>query len=143
MEIIQPSPPDFEQIKDILQLAELPATDLTLDHLDRFLIVRDGPTLAGFGGLELYGQAALLRSVYVHLEYRERGLGSHLVHRLEQKAIERGTATIYLLTTSAERFFSHLGYWRIERRLAPAAIQASPEFSSLCPETAICMQIDL
>jgi amino-acid N-acetyltransferase len=143
MEITQPEPAELEQIKQILKLAALPTTDLTQAHLHRFLVARDGATLAGVGGLEIFGQDALLRSVVVDPVYRERGLGSHLVHRLEEAAQEQGADTIYLLTTSAERFFSLLGYRRIERRQTPPTIQATPEFTSLCPDTAVCMQIDL
>ncbi len=143
MEIIQPSLTEFEPIKNLLSTAALPTIDLTPDHLQHFLVARDNGSLAGAGGLEIFGRDAMLRSVVVEPGYRERGLGSHLVHRLEEQARQHGVAALYLLTTSAERFFSQLGYWRIDRSQVPSKIQTTEAFTKLCPDSAVCMQINL
>jgi amino-acid N-acetyltransferase len=48
-----------------------------------------------------------------------------------------------LLTQTAEALFAQHGYRRAERASAPAALQASPQFASLCPSSAVFMQKDL
>jgi amino-acid N-acetyltransferase len=54
-------------------------------------------------------------------------------------ATELKIREIYLLTTTAAEFFTHLGYRQVDRALAPAAIASTKEFSSLCPSTAVFM----
>jgi amino-acid N-acetyltransferase len=44
-----------------------------------------------------------------------------------------------LLTQTAEVFFANRGYRRIGRADAPQAVQASAEFRSLCPASAVAM----
>jgi amino-acid N-acetyltransferase len=44
------------------------------------------------------------------------------------------------LTTTAERYFPKFGFERIERNDVPASVQASVEFTSACPSSAIVMR---
>lgn len=60
-------------------------------------------------------------------------MGSALTLHAEQFAASQNIRSIYLLTTTAESFFSRLGYKRIDRSAAPASIAATREFSQLCP----------
>jgi amino-acid N-acetyltransferase len=62
-----------------------------------------------------------------------------LVAACEQYAIESGIDTLYLLTETAETFFECLGYTRLPRDRAPAAIVRSAQFASLCPSSAAFM----
>jgi amino-acid N-acetyltransferase len=57
-------------------------------------------------GLEPCGQDALLRSLVVAPDERAHGLGTSLVEHAEQEARKRGLRALYLLTTTAEGFFS-------------------------------------
>jgi amino-acid N-acetyltransferase len=59
-----------------------------------------------------------------------------LARRLEVPAI-------YLLTTTAERFFPKFGFERIQRTDVPATVQTSIEFTSACPSTATVMRKSL
>jgi amino-acid N-acetyltransferase len=43
------------------------------------------------------------------------------------------------LTLTAKTFFEQQGYRIIDRRSVPEDVQASEEFRSLCPASAICM----
>lgn len=140
MQIKSPTPKHLESLKQLLQRYDLPYQDLTAAKLPDFLLAWDGHRLAGAGGLEFYTEIALLRSLVVDQGYRNHGLGAHLVHRLEEYACLRGVRRVYLLTTTAERFFTALGYRRTVRETAPAALQETAEFRSLCPDTAVCMQ---
>jgi amino-acid N-acetyltransferase len=117
----------------LLESAALPASDLTDDHMKDFFYVGLATAPIGIVGVQFYGADALLRSLVVTSAYRTRGLGHGLVERAEQHARERGAATVYLLTTTAESFFRLRGYVVTPRDRAPAAIRSTPEFAGLCP----------
>ncbi len=129
---------DIPAIRELLHDANLPAQDLGAPN-QRFLVARDGGALAGCVGLEEYGDAALLRSLAVAPSRQGRGLGSALYERARFVAREAGSRDLFLLTTTAERFFARDGFVRVDRSAVPAPVQASPEFRSLCPATAVCM----
>lgn len=134
---------DLPAIRALLAAENLPQADLTTAHLHDFLVLRAGGGLAGVAGLEVHGTDALLRSVVVPRALRAQGLGAALVAAAEAQARARGVTRLYLLTTTAAPFFAHRGYRVVDRREAPPALQASPEFSALCPASATCMARDL
>ena len=130
---------DTAQIRALLESAELPTADLTPGLLEHFLVIREGASLVAVGGLELSADAALLRSVAVAASRRGRGVGKRMVEALESLAQSRGVGRLYLLTTSADRFFASLGYESAPRETAPQGIRQRPQFSSLCPSTSTLM----
>ena len=132
------APADAAAIGALLRAADLPAEDFA-DHLAHFLVARRGDTVVGAVGLELHGRDALLRSLVVAPAERGAGLGGRLVDQLAAMARRRGARRFYLLTTTAEAFFAHRGFARIERGGVPAAIAATSEFHRLCPASAVCM----
>ncbi len=91
-------------------------------------------------GIERYETDGLLRSLVVAPSVRGQGLGEALVHEIEHHARAIGLSSLYLLTTTADKFFDRLGYERIQRDAAPAAVKKSSEFSTLCPSSAVCMR---
>jgi len=70
---------------------------------------------------------------------RNSGPGKRLVALAEQHARVQGVKVICLLTMTAERFFACLGDAPLLRGRAPAAIEATTEFSSLCPASSVFM----
>ncbi len=83
---------------------------------------------------------ALLRSLAVAAHVRGRGVGRALLADAERYARSHEVKDIYLLTTTAERFFARAGYERVERDSAPREIQQTEEFSTLCPATSALMR---
>jgi amino-acid N-acetyltransferase len=67
------------------------------------------------------------------------GIGSQLVEHAERYARSRGVESIYLLTSTAEKFFGGRGYAHTERASAPASIRGTREFASLCPASSAFM----
>lgn len=130
---------DLIGIRWLLDVEELPSADITDDALKHFLVYRDRSGVAGVVGLETYGDCALLRSLVVTSEHMGRGLGRHLMTAAEELAAELAVRSIYLLTTTAQAFFEHMGFRCIGREEAPPAIQTTREFASLCPATAALM----
>lgn len=103
-------------------------------------MARDNGTIAGTAALELYTDGALLRSVAVAPERQGQGLGRELTKAAIRLAEQRHAPAVYLLTTTADRFFPEFGFQRIERAEVPASVQTSIEFTSACPSSATVMR---
>ncbi|MEX0735418.1 MAG: arsenic resistance N-acetyltransferase ArsN2 [Steroidobacteraceae bacterium] len=131
--------PSRTAIIALLEGANLPTVDLTDGHLEHFFFL--GARTAPFGlvGLEIHGRDALLRSLVVASDFRAAGAGSALVEHAEGYARTRSVDAIYLLTTTAEPFFAHRGYGRIEHGEAPASIRSTREYSDICPTSSALM----
>lgn len=126
-------------VKALLLQCRLPIEDLTPAHLQNFLGYGGKSSPVAVVGVEIYGTIGLLRSLAVAEEARGSGVGTRLVNAIECFAKYRGVVDLYLLTSTAKRFFESLGYSEIARVDAPAAIAATKEFSSICPGTATFM----
>lgn len=132
-------PEDYPAICALLAEEGLPNKDIEGGQAGRFhLAIRDRHVLA-CAGLELYGSDALLRSVAVDRRARRHGLGRILVGIAERDARAAAAHRLFLLTTTSASYFEKLGYVAIDRSAAPALLQASPQFASLCPVSAICL----
>ena len=126
-----------QQLSALLASCQLPIADL--GQVPIFLVdVSDGE-LQGAVGLEIYRPFALLRSLAVDETSRGAGLGTALVQAAETQAAEAGVEEVFLLTTTAPRFFERLGYVATSRAEAPEVIRSTREFSALCPDTAALM----
>ena len=113
------------------------------DHLATTLVARDGHRIVGSAALEVYPHGALLRSVAVATERQGQGLGRELAEAAIRLAREIQAPAIYLLTTTAENYFPKFGFERITRTDVPASVQASIEFTSACPSSAMVMRKSL
>jgi amino-acid N-acetyltransferase len=129
---------DLGPIHTLLASASLPYEDVTEELLQDFLVVRS-ESLIGVVGFERYQDVALLRSLAVAKEFGGRGLGQKLVAAAEKRAAEKQVKSLFLLTTTADRFFERLGYRRVPRDEAPPTIRNSNQFASLCPASAVLM----
>ena len=130
--------------------ADLPAAEALLagaglttegvrDWIDRFVVAEEDGCIAGVAGLELYGDAALLRSVAVADAWRRSGIGRALVERALEVATTAGATDIFLLTTTAERYFPRFGFTAVPRSEVSAPVLASAEFRGACPASATVM----
>ena len=136
-------PDDYHKSCLLLTAAGLPVEDLTIDHLEGFLVAEQATGvigLIGLIGLEVFGQVGLLRSLVVHPGRRGLGLGQALVDALETQAVAQGLGELWLLTIDADQFFDRLGFVAASRASAPESIVRTPEFSDLCPEGAVLMK---
>jgi len=118
---------DLSAILELLARSDLPQEGLS-DHLATTLVAQAEQTVIGSAALELYGTAALLRSVAVDQAFRGQGLG--ITH-------------VYLLTETAAEFFPRFGFRPIARAQVPPAVQRSVEFTSVCPVSALAMELHL
>ncbi|RKE25230.1 amino-acid N-acetyltransferase [Paraburkholderia sp. BL23I1N1] len=141
MEIRAAQSTDLETVRALLASADLTNTDVTAKLLTDFLVAAhaDG-TLLGCVGLERFDSDALLRSLAVSVGARGTGVGKALLQLAETTAASSGVSRRYLLTTTASDYFLNAGYRVAGRAAAPAELQASTQFSALCPATAVCLQ---
>ncbi len=130
---------DLEAVLSLLRDNALPVDGLS-DHLATTLVVRDGGRIVGSAALEVYGDGALLRSVAVAPHLQRSGLGRTLTDAAIDLARQRRLPALFLLTTTADGYFPRFGFERIERSQVPATVQASVEFTSACPASAIVMR---
>jgi amino-acid N-acetyltransferase len=135
-------PADAADILALVAQNGLP-TDGLNDHLATAVVAREDARIIGTAALELYPDGALLRSVAVSAAQRGRGLGRLLAEAAIALARDRGAAAIYLLTTTAERFFPRFGFEPITRADVPPRVRTSIEFTSACPSSAIVMRKSL
>ena len=137
------TPADLPAVEGLLTAAHLPLEGVAA-ALPTFTVaeVGDGPSraLVGVAGLEVCRDNALLRSVAVAPEWQGRGLGRVLVERVVAEAEARGLHALYLLTTTAERYFPSFGFARVERGAVPDDVRDTAEFQVACPESAVAME---
>lgn len=133
---------DAAAVFALLEEAHLPSAGLR-DHFATTVVARRGGQILGTVALEVYPEGALLRSVAVAPEVRGQGLGRQLTDEAIRAARSLGVPALYLLTTTAERYFPKFGFEVIDRREVPDSVKASVEFTSACPASATVMRMSL
>jgi amino-acid N-acetyltransferase len=131
---------DAPAVLALLENSGLPV-DGVLEHLGTAIVARDGARVVGCAAVERYVDGALLRSVAVEAAARGSGVGQHLTREALELAGRLGAPAVYLLTTTAERFFPRFGFVPVARADVPPGVQQSVEFRSACPSTAIAMRL--
>src|ERR671927_502750 len=121
------APSDLRAVEELLVANGLP-TEGVAEALRTFVVAEAGGRLVGVAGLEVCCDNALLRSVAVDPEWRSRGLGRALVTRVISEAEARGIRALYLLTTTADRYFPTFGFARITRDEVPEDVRETEEF---------------
>ncbi|MEO8295901.1 MAG: arsenic resistance N-acetyltransferase ArsN2 [Gemmatimonadota bacterium] len=130
---------DLEAISALLTSMELPIDGIE-QWLPHFWVAESVQAIVGLAGVEVYGSSGLLRSVAVVPQWRGSGVARTLVTRILEEARSAGCKDIYLLTTTADRYFPRLGFHTIGRNEVPAELHASAELRGACPDTAVAMR---
>jgi amino-acid N-acetyltransferase len=133
---------DYPAVIALLEAAGLPSAGVPRALAD-FLVADTESGLAGTIGLERYGSAALLRSAVVRPGDQGSGIGAALVRALLDRARDGEIREIYLLTTTAERWFPRFGFAPIAREQVPDGVRASVEFREACPASAMVMRLPI
>jgi arsenite methyltransferase len=137
----QAAPADVPVIERLLAGTGLPTAGV-VEHLSTFFVA-DAGDLAGVIGLELAGEAVLLRSLAVASDQQKRGLGSALFEHALEQARQAGATAAYLLTNTAADFLIRWGFTPIAREAIPAKLLQNSALSTLCPDTSTCMKAAL
>jgi len=132
------APADLPAVERLLTASSLPL-DGVRDAFPTFVVAQSGEDIVGVAGMEQVGNDALLRSVAVHPDWRSHGVGRALVTRVISDAESRGLRALYLLTTTAERWFPGFGFRAITRDAVPTGLRDTAEFAGACPASATVM----
>src|SRR5688572_26330110 len=136
---------DLPAIERLLVSSGLPTAGVA-EALASFVVAESGQgkRIVGVIGLELCcDEYALLRSAAVEPDWRGTGLGRRLVMHLIADAESRGIKALYLLTTTAERYFPSFGFVPTTRDAVPHEVKQSVEFREACPASATVMALEL
>ena len=121
---------DVPRMAELITGEHLPAYGLD-EFLETFFVLADGEHIVGCVGLEVYGEAALLRSVVVSPERRRRDEGRRLVEAALAEARRRGVSRVYLFTMSAGPFFGRLGFREVQPEEFEEAVRASRQYEAV------------
>jgi arsenate reductase len=139
----QPIAGDDPALRAALTAAKLPTDDLNEVGRSFFAYSTLAGDAAGFAGYELYGEQVLLRSLVVPEAQRSQRIGRNVVPLLLYRAFRAGARQAWVLTTTAEPFFSKIGFKVTERNAAPPSILSTRQAKDLCPSTAILLSRSL
>ncbi|MFA6087203.1 arsenic resistance N-acetyltransferase ArsN2 [Mucilaginibacter sp.] len=137
--IIDQAQPYKDKIIELLAAEKLPIADLP-ETLDNFIVAIQDGTVIGVGGVEVFGNYGLLRSLAVQPEKRGLGIAGKLLARLDAMCKLKGLIELYLLTETAPAYFERKSYLKITREDVPTEVRVSSEFSHVCPVSAIVMK---
>ena len=130
---------DLRAVETLLTALKLPTSGVP-EWIGRFWLAESEGKVVGIAGVEVYRDGALLRSVAVDPGFRNQGIARLLTDRALESARAAGADRVFLLTTTAERYFPQLGFETITRDAVPPGVQQSVEFRGACPDTAVVMQ---
>jgi len=134
----QSRPEDLDTVRHLLGVAELPVEGVE-DVFDSGFIVAEGAgRVIGSAGLETYGRYGLFRSLTVEPGWQRRRIGQALMENRMDLARSNDLIAVFLLTIEPG-YFARFGFQPVNRDSVPPEIRNSPEFSSICPDTATVM----
>ena len=132
-------PKAYATVVALLRAAGLPTEDISKD-LENFWIAETEGDAIGVIGMDLYTPYGLLRSMTVLPEYRNKGIASRLVDQVEQLAKKLLLSELYLITNTAESYFSKKGFQLITKGELPDSVASSEEMNGLCPASSVIMR---
>ena len=141
MNIVPASQNGFTAAIRLLEKSGLPTSDI--DPGKQLFVMEDGDNVIATVAAEYDYNDALLRSLSVDEEYRNKGVGEQLVSFIENYVQQQGVERVFILTTTAAKFFSKRGYIPVERSDVPEFIKNTSEFGSICPSSAVVMKKSL
>jgi amino-acid N-acetyltransferase len=133
---------DYGAVEALLTASGLPMAGVPTS-LDGFLVAEAAGTLVGVVGMEYCRDYGLLRSTAVAPEWRGHRVARRLVEQIIAQAESRGINALYLLTTTAERYFPSFGFRVTSREAVPGDVAATEEFQGACPASATVMVLPL
>lgn len=114
------------------------------DYYGDFLVLHNENGFVGCVGLEVYGDAAILRSLAVEGDARGVGYGWLLADTAVQVARYRGVKRIYVTTADASDFFAaKLGFRIVDISTVSPSVASSASFRAQRDRGATAMRLDL
>lgn len=131
---------DISAIEDLLKAEWLPPMAIA-EFLESFWVLEAEGRLVGCAGVEIYGEAAVLRSVVVAPAVRKAGEGDRLVREGLEYARRHGAKRVYLFTMHAAPFFARYGFEPVTTDAFEPAVRASWQYIGLTERPEILKQM--
>lgn len=100
---------DIPAMAALIIAGELPPLFIE-EFVEGFIVAEHAGEIVACGGLELYGDCGMIRSVVVDERLRGAGVGKRIAQLLEEDARAYGARVIYLFAEHAWQFWQRLGY---------------------------------
>ena len=137
-------PRDMRFVRQLAAEHGWPEDLFTDDMFGSFYVLHNETGFVGCVALEVYGEAAILRSLVIMKKARGVGYGWLLADTAVQVARHRGVKRIYLLTRHAGDFFAaKLGFRVVDVSTVSHAVANSPTFQRQRDSGAVAMRLDL
>ncbi|MBV8892221.1 MAG: N-acetyltransferase [Acidobacteria bacterium] len=108
------------------------------ENVRDFVVAEEGDSVVGCGALHLYGpHLAEVRSITVGPEYRKRGAGRLLLHKLLKEAARHQVSCVCLFTRIPE-FFARAGFSMVRREDIPDKLYKD---CCVCPKLHCCDEV--
>ncbi len=134
---------DLAAVQALLVAAHLPTDGLEEQFGEGYAVAECDGAAIGAEGIEVYGDAGLLRSAVVDTAWRGSGVGDALTRDRLAWAATQGLREVWLLTTTAADYFPRFGFARADRAGAPSLMRGSREFAEACPASAVAMRLSI
>jgi len=131
---------DVPEVERLLAAEWLPPMAIA-EFLESFWVLENDGRVAGAAGIEIYGEAAVLRSVVVAPELRGTGEGDRIVRHGLDYAREHGAKRVYLFTMHAAPFFARYGFEPVTTDDFEAAVRESWQYVGLTERPEILKQM--
>lgn len=133
-------PDDIPEIERLLAAEWLPPMAIA-EFLPTFWVLESDSSVAGCAAIEIYGEAAVLRSVVVAPELRGTGEGDRLVRTALDYARKHGVQRVYLFTMHAAPFFARYGFAPVTTDDFEPAVRESWQYVGLTERPEILQQM--
>jgi amino-acid N-acetyltransferase len=100
---------DVARMAELIAAAHLPSLFIE-EYLDGFIAAQQGDEVIACGGIEIYDDCGVIRSVVVDESGRGLGLGGRLAELLMEKGRNAGVTDLFLFTADALPFWQHYGF---------------------------------
>ena len=112
---------------------------------DFFVYCDEDKRILGCSALHIcWEDLAEVRSLAVHPEYHQRGIGNRLVQACLEEARELEISRVFVLTYQ-EKFFSDIGFKKVDKSVLPHKVWGDclkcPKFPN-CDEIAMIINVD-
>lgn len=133
MKLSAKAPEILSQISELLTSSNLVPEGLKKENLTLFYKSDDLEKVVGVIGVEVYGDACLLRSLAVRDDQRNLGIARTLIQEAFEFACLEKCFDVYLITETIGAAMMRYGFNNISRDDVPPEILKSPFFNGICP----------
>ncbi|MCH8683810.1 GNAT family N-acetyltransferase [Pedomonas mirosovicensis] len=132
LKMVQVPREDYDALASVLADNSMLPGDLAGDNRKFFAFVDDDGWRVAVGSLEIFGEAAILRSFLTTGCHHGQGLCGTMLEEVAACARREGIKMLYIFTDDESGIFSKLGFTPCEERTAPDTLRASAQFAALC-----------